>query len=526
MTKFIIYVLASLFLLTSCSYLPFYGSRNPAASEEQKFQKFNELLLGALEFRSESLNFAKRIQLNQFSSPAMKRAEVEFMKETGRKYLALRKSIDDIAMTQYDNFGAQHEVVFAPNKGTQFKNFYNYSFSIKPIEVRKVLAIDPTDELGKQTIFDIQLALASALVLFDNYLVGIKPYNDNETLNYLLNYDTEEQYLLQQVADRYANPDIRYRVKKGIDFVDKVMEWRRKNNIRTSDAESKIYEIIQTSAWYLNVREGSAFSNIYDFASNIINRFNQNNIRNTRMVTFALSMGFGNFVGLVETRKGYLLTMPESEKAQLISELKPLDLVLEKTPFRLTDKMIPGHYGHVAIWMGTERQLRDLNLWDQIPEKFQKMIMSGQSMIEALRPGVQMNKLDHFLNVDDLLVLRDKRNLSHKERLNYILRALEQVGKEYDFNFDVYTHTRIICSEIAYAVFDDVTWPLDRALGRYTVSPDNVAKLAQGRDAILEPVILYYNGVRYKKELRKSVDLLLKANPQAYTEFEILHGIR
>lgn len=526
MTYFLVLILSFSFFITACSYLPFQGSRKPAATEEEKFNQFSELLLRALEFRAESLNFANRIQLNQISSPAMIRADVEHMKETGRKYIALRESLNKIAMSQYENFGFEHDIQLTPHRGTRVAKITNNNGSINSSNDQLIFSIDPNDIEGQKKIFDIQMALASALVLFDNYLIGIQPYNDNETLNYLLNYDSDEQMILQQIADRYANADIRLRVKKAIDFIDNVMKWRRENSVKTSDAESKIYEVIQTSAWYLKVREGSNFSNVFDFVSNLRNRINRTQVRSTRIVTFALSMGFGNFVGLVETRKGYLYKMSDWEKSQLMSELKPLDLVLEKTPFRLTDKMIPGHYGHVAIWIGTEQQLRELQIWDDIPEKHKKMIQSGHHMIEALRPGVQINTLDHFLNIDDLLVLRDKRDVSDGYRRKTILRALAQIGKEYDFNFDVDTHHRIVCSEIAYAVFADVQWPKDRLLGRNTISPDNVAKLAKGANAILEPVILYYNGVRFKKELKKSVELLLEANTQSYTQFELMHGIR
>lgn len=516
-------LLSLLFIFTGCSFIPFQGNRNPAATEAEKFQEFNELLLGALEFRAESLKFAERIQLNQVSSPNMLRADVEHMKETGRKYLALRESINRIAMSQYSNFGFQQNLKLTPGKGTKIETLSNSNHSS---EDRLNILIDPSDIEGQQKIFDIQRALAAALVLFDNYMIGIQPYNNNQTLNYLLNYDADEQMILQQIADRYADADIRSRVKKAIDFVDGVMKWRRENNRVTSEAETKIYEIIQTSAWYLKVREGSGFRDLFDFTSNIVNRVNQTQVRSTRIVTFALSMGFGNFVGLVETRKGYLYSMPSAEKSQLMSELKPLDLVLEKTPFRLTDKMIPGHYGHVAVWIGTEQQLRDLQVWDSIPEKYQKMIQAGHHMIEALRPGVQINTLDHFLNVDDLLVLRDKREVTDEYRRKTVRKAIAQIGKEYDFNFDVYTQHRIVCSEIAYAVFSDVKWPLDRTLGRYTISPDNVAKLAHGENAVFEPVILFYNGKRYNNELTKSVKLLLKATTQSYTEFEKMQGIR
>lgn len=413
-----------------------------------------------------------------------------------------------------------------PNQETKTEPIRIYTPSGQEAVKSYVHWINPNDDKGRQEIFEIQMALASALVLFDNYLIGIQPYNSNETFKYILNYDTDEKMVLQKIVDRYTDVDIRQRVKRAIDFVDSVMAWRRKNNVPTTEAETKLYEIIQSSVWYLNVREGSSFRNVLDIIANIGNKAKLDRVRNTRILTFGLSMGFGNMMGLVATRKGYLTTMSQGEKSQLMSEMKPLDILLEKTPFRLTDKMIPGHYGHVAIWIGTEQQLRALDVWDKIPEKYQKMIQSGHHIVEALRPGVQINTLDHFLNIDDLLVLRDKRYVSDNYRRKAILKTIEQIGKEYDFNFDAYTHYRIVCSEIAYVVFSDVKWPLDKALGRQTISPDNVAKLAAGPSAIFEPIILYYNGKRYDRELSKSVELLLKATDQSYAEFEKMQGIR
>ena len=518
-------VLISSLLISACSYFPFVSKRSPATAHEEKFQYFYSLLLEALEFRANALNFAKKVSLNEVSSPDMLRKDAEYAKETGANYLALRAKIDAIAMTQYENFSNQHEMMLSPGKRTRIEPVMFHTPQGQEAVRKYIHHIDPYDEEGQKKIFDIKMSLASALILFDNFMIGIQPYYNNTTFNNLLNYDTvdiKNREKLKEIASRYADVDIRVRVKRGIDFVDQVMEWRRKNDVRPSDAESKLYEIIQSSAWYLVARQGSSYKNLQDVWNNLLNRFSRNTVRNTRIVTFGLSMGFGNFLGLVETRKGYLYSMHPSEKAQLISEMKPLDIVLEKTPFRLTDKMIPGHYGHVAIWLGTENQLRELGVWNDIPEKYQKLIQAGHSMVEALRPGVQINTLDHFLNIDDLLVIRDRRKVSEDYRKKAVLKTIEQIGLEYDFNFDVDTHDRIVCSEIAYAIYGDVKWPKDKALGRFTISPDNVAKFAHGPSAIFEPVILYYNGKRYSRELTKSLELLLK---ESYPEFEKLHGI-
>src|SRR5690606_31008533 len=65
------------------------------------------------------------------------------------------------------------------------------------------------------------------------------------------------------------------------------------------------------------------------------------------------SQAFGNAVGLVETRRGKLYDRHDV-LLEVYGNLQPGDILLEKTPFRLTDAFIPGHWGHVAIWVGNE----------------------------------------------------------------------------------------------------------------------------------------------------------------------------
>ena len=239
------------------------------------------------------------------------------------------------------------------------------------------------------------------------------------------------------------------------------------------------------------------------------------------MFTYVTSQVFGNTIGLVETRQGYLLQLPDHERGAIAAFLEPLDVVLEKTPFRLTDRFIPGHYGHVAVWVGTEAQLTRLGVWnDPAVVPYQAMIRGGHSMVEALRPGVQISTLEQFLNIDDLLVVRHT-NLTDAERREYVLNAFHQIGKDYDFNFDVETDRRIVCSELAYVVFKREEWPTSRALGRYTISPDNVAVKALARNPFT-PVLMYDDGRRIDDRLEETLDGVLARN---YAKIREMHGI-
>jgi uncharacterized protein YycO len=189
--------------------------------------------------------------------------------------------------------------------------------------------------------------------------------------------------------------------------------------------------------------------------------------------------------------------------------LQPGDILLEKTPFRLTDSFIPGHWGHAAVWIGREDELRQLDLWEHpLVVAHRAEIRNGRSVVEALRSGVEMNNLEHFMNVDDLAVLRH-RSLNREARREVILEALRQVGKAYDFNFDTQSANRIVCSELVYHAYGDVEWPTDRTLGRVVVSPDNIAQKAVD-DGPFQVALLYHDGNEVRNSLEARLGTLIE----------------
>ena len=212
---------------------------------------------------------------------------------------------------------------------------------------------------------------------------------------------------------------------------------------------------------------------------------------------------FGNTIGLYESRKGKLFG-DESARKKIQSMLQPLDILLEKTPFRLTDKLIPGHFGHVAIWTGTKAEVIEAGVWeDPVVQQHADNISNGSDphskdehqIIEALRNGVQLSKLEHFLNVDDFAILRPvfPDGAAGELKREALLLAFRQIGKQYDFNFDVNTTDKIVCSELAYVSFSSIDWATEKTLGRHSISPDNVAQLAWNNFP-LEVVMFYHNG--------------------------------
>jgi hypothetical protein len=208
------------------------------------------------------------------------------------------------------------------------------------------------------------------------------------------------------------------------------------------------------------------------------------------------SKGFGNFVGAFEFRKGKLYG--QAEWVEFVkSRVRPGDILLEKTPFRVTDKFIPGHFGHVALYVGTEEQVKNLGLLREpsiAPHRTQ--LAEDRTIVEALREGTQINTIERFLNIDDLAILRPKPGaMAREDVLQAITLAFTHIGKKYDFGFDTNTWDTIVCSELAFQTYVNVRWPFGRTLGAYTISPDDVAVMAgNGADRPFQLISFVHDG--------------------------------
>lgn len=479
------------------------------AFASSSMQSFQQDVAQMIELRSRAYRFAAEHGIASKKTPALTRAEGNQIRELGHDYLRLRASLLPRAEAVADLFAGGSQLVLGHEHptGTAIEDPVFSDGRTRALQRRW---LNPADPAGRQYMRDIMTGLAAALVLMDSYQIAVEPYASNSTLAWLLTYDVDRQQSLRLLQRNYHSEDYRRRMLLATRLVDDYMQWRRETGIQADRDEEYLFALIQSTVWYVQLRQKGTggVANLLHYLSQRLDT-RQRSVR--ARLTHGLSLGFGNMIGLVETRHGKLYQLPGDQRSALERELKPLDILLEKTPFRLTDKMIPGHYGHVAIWLGSEAELRELGVWEQIPPRWRQQIQNGARIVEALRSGVTLSPLDRFLNIDDLLVLRDRRTTDLAYRQRAVVTAVEQLGKEYDFNFDVLTHKRIVCSELAYVVFPDIKWPLDKTLGRYTISPDNVAQLAIGPNSPLMPAMLYHDGVRIKDRLDLALGQLLQS---------------
>ena len=358
--------------------------------------------------------------------------------------------------------------------------------------------ISPLDGYTRYKGF--MLALSATLMLYDTYYTTASILNENDKIRQFLNqgdsgYGRKSDQLTAVTNTIFNLSNVLF-VREEIDFFENKFPLyashlgeetkdsdREASYLSASIKQSPSYPVLR-KATIEYVREQQEIHSSAEVGDSLsaINRETVNGI----------SKFFGNVVGLVEERKGKLYADKASHH-HIKHQLKAGDILLEKTPFRLTDKMIPGHWGHAAIWIGTEVELKALGIWEHpIVKPYHKEIVNSQGVVEALRSGVEINSLARFMNIDDAAIIRDPAQ-TKTQTAERIIRTLRQIGKEYDFNYNVETTDKIVCSQLVYLAYTDIKWPTDKVIGRYTISPDNIAAKAV-QSGPLELVVLYHDG--------------------------------
>jgi hypothetical protein len=372
------------------------------------------------------------------------------------------------------------------------------------------------DAQGKNFEAQIIIHASFELMLFDQLLRLTRALSQTPRLLKVMEFDSPQGSLLEKLY----GPMIQDQAWSGVMIALEVLaQIERISPDRTHDPlllAFEQYAVHSYSAQKLRSPERETFIRELGQLAKVLSRTRRSE-RLNRLIG-RLSQIFGNTAGRVQTRSGKLFSMARDPVAmsKLKAELRPMDVLLEKTPFRLTDRFIPGFYGHVAIWLGPIEQWGDWTVAyngqtisvreHPLVQKLMPLFKDGKLVLEALRePGVTLNTLEHFMDIDDLLVLRSPSLVNPGAML---IKALEQYGKPYDFNFDVETERELVCSELIYLVFTDEAWPTERSLGRYTISPDHVAQKAL--EERLDVILLYHDGQRLQEgDLRSSLARLI-----------------
>lgn len=194
-------------------------------------------------------------------------------------------------------------------------------------------------------------------------------------------------------------------------------------------------------------------------------------------------IGFGSGIVSRLVSVIHLKPHPEANINRVIPLLKKWDIICMKSPGRLSDKIIPGYFGHSGIYLG-----------DSI-------------FVEVVAPRATYSSPLKFLEGEEFLIIRPLFITDDQHAaMEGLLKA--QIGKRYDFNYNVESPDRLACTELIYLVFDQVDWETVKIAERYMVPPDCLVRTALNSGKLS---VQYYIGPEKITELpeRRLIEELL-----------------
>ncbi|MDC0714432.1 YiiX/YebB-like N1pC/P60 family cysteine hydrolase [Stigmatella sp. ncwal1] len=163
----------------------------------------------------------------------------------------------------------------------------------------------------------------------------------------------------------------------------------------------------------------------------------------------------------------------------VLEKTQPGDILVARQNWYLSNIGLPGFWPHAELYVGTPAQLSahfdgdaDVKAWlatlpgqpqtlgehlaRLFPEKWAHY--RGQDehgdpfrIIESISEGVSFTGPEHGMRVDYLGVLRPR--LSLREKAQAIVRAFTYQGRPYDFNFDFFSDSTLVCTELVYKAY-------------------------------------------------------------------------
>ncbi len=133
-------------------------------------------------------------------------------------------------------------------------------------------------------------------------------------------------------------------------------------------------------------------------------------------------------------------------RQQLMSLMRPGDVVVTRHDDALSNWFLPGFWPHAALFLGSSA---DFQAWSG-----RQSDPGTHWFLESKKDGVKVRPVEETLQVDALVVLRPP--LAEDDCRRGLRQALSHEGKPYDFVFDFRTADRMVCTEVVYRGFHGI----------------------------------------------------------------------
>lgn len=347
--------------------------------------------------------------------------------------------------------------------------------------------------LFQRTLTARYISLNDLRKLFVANGIETEPTCKNETLIKLVElYDfslLSESLFKVDETRRIVYSLTHYQPFKLEQFLNDYLQTLKQENMETLlDKSSSEREMLLASYISLNLENNTTTFETITKKDLIIDK--------TMTTVSSLAKAWGKLSDHLKWRNGYLKNDQKVHQS-VQKTLRPFDLIFETRKFTLSNYTIPGHWGHVGIWLGTKEELISLGVWDRESFKpFRPFVEAGKSIVEIRKEGVNYQSLDTFLNLDEIAITRIKGIES--KAIETIDLLAEQLDKKYDFKFNSHTLDKITCSEFITFSYGNLPWIETKTLFQKTLRPDDLALLSVNHPESSE-MILYIKGQKKKK---------------------------
>lgn len=161
--------------------------------------------------------------------------------------------------------------------------------------------------------------------------------------------------------------------------------------------------------------------------------------------------------------------------------LRPFDIILFSNKHRLSGRVGDSLFGHSAVYLGSERDLRALGLWsDPVVVPHRADIRAGRTIIESMpRRGVALAAFPYLLETDGLMIVRPQLS-GDRERREAARHLLARIGARFDYRIRLDETERLYCTELIDRAMPRLRLPRRAQYDRQIIYPDDVAKAAIG----------------------------------------------
>ncbi|MDY7228956.1 YiiX/YebB-like N1pC/P60 family cysteine hydrolase [Hyalangium rubrum] len=230
---------------------------------------------------------------------------------------------------------------------------------------------------------------------------------------------------------------------------------------------------------------------------------------NTLRAIFPVQKSVAEWMGDTRVKRIGKPLISREQVMKVLEKMEPGDIMVARQNWYLSNIGLPGFWPHAELYVGTADTLdgyfegdAEVKAWLStlpgqpktlgeylgrlFPAKWAQYRGTDEHgdairIIESISEGVSFTGPEHGMRVDYLGVMRPR--LSKKEKAQAIVRAFTYQGRPYDFNFDFFSDSTLVCTELVYKSYapskemKGVRVELVDVAGRRTLPANELVKL-------------------------------------------------